>query len=286
MQYGSAGVHVMHMTDHGNSSPHDHVFLEIVLIESGTADHLDAGGTRRLRPGDVIILRPQVWHSYANARRLELFNCLIDASVLRQFSGPLARMSGAFELLKKPVRQSHLMPPAVLHASPAVRVTMRQRLDSIMNESRDKRYGWEAAMLAGVLDFLVTVARVAASTAAVSKPANDELGSRTDAAVLTVVEHIESHLAEPLSLSQMARIVHLSPPHLSRSFKRKMAMGMVEYLHRLRAEEACRLLQCTNLPVHQIAATVGFDEIAYFSRRFRSFVSLSPRAYRKKWHDR
>jgi AraC-like DNA-binding protein len=61
-------------------------------------------------------------------------------------------------------------------------------------------------------------------------------------------------------------------------------MGIVEFVHRTRAEEACRLLRMTEDPVGRIASRVGYDEIAYFSRCFRGQIGQSPRAYRRAWH--
>jgi len=48
----------------------------------------------------------------------------------------------------------------------------------------------------------------------------------------------------------------------------------------VRMEEACRLLRQTGRSITDVAGQVGYNEIAYFSRRFRSEVGLSPRQYR------
>jgi AraC-like DNA-binding protein len=59
----------------------------------------------------------------------------------------------------------------------------------------------------------------------------------------------------------------------------------VQFVHHIRAEEACRLLRFTNEPVTAIAGKVGYDEIAYFSRCFRAQIGRSPRQYRQARHE-
>jgi AraC-like DNA-binding protein len=172
------------------------------------------------------------------------------------------------------------------------------RLETIMAEQRARTNGWQAAATAALLDLLVALARLSrrdgrgrAGPVATggghdsggATSGGPELADRTEQAVLDAASHIESHFAESVSLDNLAARVHLSPGHLSRSFGRRMGMGIVEFVHRMRAEEACRLLRYTDDPIKRIAARVGYDEIAYFSRCFRAQVGDSPRAYRQAW---
>jgi len=85
-----------------------------------------------------------------------------------------------------------------------------------------------------------------------------------------------------MELESLANRVHLSPSYLSRSFSKKMAMGIIQYVHHLRIEEACRLLRFTEKPVARIAGLVGYEEVAYFNRRFKEQLGQSPRDYRKE----
>jgi len=106
--------------------------------------------------------------------------------------------------------------------------------------------------------------------------------NRADQAVLKAVDHLQRHFAEPLTLTQLARHVHISPAHLSRSFSKRVGMGPVRFVHRLRAEQACRLLCFTSMQVGEIAGRVGYSELAYFSRCFRRQIGVSPREYRQQ----
>ncbi len=156
-----------------------------------------------------------------------------------------------------------------------------QRLEGMMAERDHASAGWELAVTAGLLDVLLITARLWAQQ---WEPPNASLSPRTEQAVLEVVSYLESHYTEPIDLAALARHVHLSRWHLSRSFAQRMGMGVVEFAHRLRIEQACRRLRLTDDPIGSIAADMGYQEIAYFTRCFRKHLGQSPRAYRRASH--
>lgn len=280
----NCGVSAHRISEHGETSEHDHLFHEIVYVETGASEHVVAGSRMKLRPGDVIVIRPQVWHAYRKPRHFGIINCLIDNRLMQKLAGLLAPVEGAFELFRQRLPRPQTTAPVVLHASPSQRQMIALRLETIMAEQRERRNGWQAAATASLLDVLVSVARLhrhrddTKTTAAPS--------GRTDEAVFDTASYLETHFADAVRLDGLASRVALSPAHLSRSFSRRMGMGIVEFVHRTRAEEACRLLRMTQEPVGKIATRVGYDEIAYFSRCFRSQMGQSPRGYRRAWHGR
>jgi two-component system response regulator YesN len=74
----------------------------------------------------------------------------------------------------------------------------------------------------------------------------------------------------------------VSENYLGRIFQQELGLSPMEYLNRYRIKEAKALLSQTGASITEIAAQVGFDDPAYFSRAFRKQVGFSPRAYRKQ----
>jgi AraC-like DNA-binding protein len=91
-----------------------------------------------------------------------------------------------------------------------------------------------------------------------------------------VVDYIETHLGERLSLSEIAAVACLSPYHFSRSFKRAMGVSVHRYVVRRRINRAKKLVLRTNLPLAEIGYAVGFDSQASFTASFTQNVGLSP----------
>jgi AraC-like DNA-binding protein len=93
---------------------------------------------------------------------------------------------------------------------------------------------------------------------------------------------IHEHLAEPISVEQLAREASLSVPHFNRLFKQQFAVSPIYYVIQKRVALACSLLSETAMPLKQVAETVGYDDPFYFSRLFRKMTGISPSEYRKQ----
>ena len=92
---------------------------------------------------------------------------------------------------------------------------------------------------------------------------------------------IESNLDRELSLSEMARLVHLSVSHLQHLFKNEMGQSPARYVQKLRLMRARDLLEGSSLSVKQIMIRIGTKDRSNFERRFKRAYKLTPIQYRK-----
>jgi AraC family transcriptional regulator of arabinose operon len=106
------------------------------------------------------------------------------------------------------------------------------------------------------------------------------LSVRTDARVLAVAEHVAGHLAGELDIGTLARVVRLSPSHLSHLFVEHLGITPQRFVERERIMAAQQLLDLTDRPISAIARELGWRDAMYFSQRFKKFSDLSPREYR------
>ena len=95
-----------------------------------------------------------------------------------------------------------------------------------------------------------------------------------------VVEFIEKHYAQPMSLSRLAAHCGLSRFHLLRIFRRAVGVTPYQYLIRTRVVEAAHRLWSTRTNVSEIALESGFNDLSEFVRRFRRHFGVSPKQYR------
>ena len=94
------------------------------------------------------------------------------------------------------------------------------------------------------------------------------------------IAYMKQHLEQPLHVSTLAALANLSPSHYTALFKQHTGYAPIDYLIRLRMHWACQLLDTTNLPVKNIAASLGYDDPFYFSRVFKAVNEASPTEYR------
>ncbi|MFC1582536.1 helix-turn-helix domain-containing protein [Planctomycetota bacterium] len=87
---------------------------------------------------------------------------------------------------------------------------------------------------------------------------------------------------EKMTLDELAAQAHKSVPHLCSEFKKHFGRAPIEYLIRLRLNEALHLLPDINLAIGQIAERVGYEDIYHFSKLFKKHYGISPMGMRRR----
>jgi len=100
-------------------------------------------------------------------------------------------------------------------------------------------------------------------------------------AVEQVVRWMHQHLAEEVSMEEMAQRAGVSPFHFLRTFRRFTGVTPALFLSALRLEEAKRLLLTTARSVTDICFDVGYNSLGTFTTRFTQLVGLSPARLRR-----
>jgi len=91
---------------------------------------------------------------------------------------------------------------------------------------------------------------------------------------------IHEHSDDELSLTKVAKFAHISPNHLSDTFKEVAGINFVDYVARIRVGKARDLLQNSNLRISEIAFAVGFQSLSQFNRVFKKLTRKSPTQFR------
>lgn len=96
------------------------------------------------------------------------------------------------------------------------------------------------------------------------------------------LNYLRQNIADRFSLTEMAQHANLSVPHFSRLFKEQTGYAPVDYFIHLKLQKASSLLNLTDMPVREIAASVGYNDPYYFSRLFKKVIGKSPTAARNQ----
>jgi AraC-like DNA-binding protein/mannose-6-phosphate isomerase-like protein (cupin superfamily) len=275
---GALAHAVPYLHDH-DSPVHTHSFVEIAFTVSGAGTHNCLNARRELRAGDVILLRPGVWHGYENCRDLNMYNCCFSSELLRRElswtrEDPLLGYllwAGPYSSPARGMLTMTLAPPVLSEC-----LTHLNALAALRNCPQERHRG----DIIGRLSLLFSQLGQVAAAAARNLPGDP--GS-THPAVGRAMRLLEADLARHWRLADLAGELHLTPGHLVRLFKDTTGLPPMAYLAQVRAEHAAVLLLHSDEPITGIGRAVGWPDQNYFARRFKAHYGLSATTYRKRF---
>jgi AraC family transcriptional regulator len=96
-----------------------------------------------------------------------------------------------------------------------------------------------------------------------------------------LMAYIDSQLAEPISLGQLAGLCALSEYHFARMFRASFGLPPHQYVLARRLDRARQMLRGSMLPLGEIALACGFASASHFTNRFRQVLGGTPGEYRQ-----
>lgn len=265
-----------HYIHEGHAAVHTHSFMEVAVVTGGQGTHRSLGGRRELQVGDVILLRPGVWHGYEDCQSLDVYNCCFSTELLyRELAWTREDPLLGYLLWTAPnsMQRRGLLTAHLDAQSLKASVVHLDALDRLGRQSIDRHRG---DIIGRLTLFLSHLARaVAEQRAPGSGPAHP--------AVVQAMRLLEARLAHRWTLTELAGELHLSPRYLVRIFKTTTGLPPMAYLAQHRVETAASLLLHTDQSVTQIGQTVGWADQNYFARRFKAHYGLSATTYRQRF---
>ena len=104
----------------------------------------------------------------------------------------------------------------------------------------------------------------------------------SDRRLLRVLDFIEAHYDQPLSLDLLAAEAGISRYHFALVFKRSVGRSPHRYVHEVRLRCATAMLRSTEKSVFDIALSCGFASASHFAAAFRAVHGETPSAFRHR----
>lgn len=257
---------------------HTHGFVELAVVSGGEGTHLSLAGHQKLRVGDVVFLRPGVWHGY-DCNNLELYNCGFTAEMLYRelawtHEDPVLGYllwTGPLSMGRRGMLTTHLDADELREC--------KEHLEAL-EELRSSSLGrYRADVIARLTLVLGHIARaVAADRERFAEPHGP-----THPVVTQAIQALEARLAHPWTLTDLAADLHVSPSYLLRIFKSSTGLPPMAYLAKRRVETAAEMLLHGDESMNEIGQAVGWPDQNYFARRFKAHFGLSGTTYRERF---
>lgn len=100
--------------------------------------------------------------------------------------------------------------------------------------------------------------------------------NRSESVVERAKKYIQENFRKDISLEDVSQKVDISSYYFSKVFKEETGENFIEFLTKLRMEEAKRLLEESDLSIKEVCSEVGYSDPNYFSRNFKKYAGITP----------
>lgn len=100
--------------------------------------------------------------------------------------------------------------------------------------------------------------------------------------MVRIEKFLAIHFRENLSLKELSQQFNMNPVYLGQRFKKHFGILFNDYLHKLRMEEAVKLLIRTDMKIYEIAENLGYGSSDKFTAKFVQTQGITPREFRKR----
>ncbi len=257
---------------------HHHDFYEIYFLISGDVTYTIESRQYRVRPGDLLLISPRELHQICIRPEMsayERFVLWVDPQLLSKYSTSLSDLTRNLDP-NGPIEGN------LLRMGPEEHAGLHHLFRQLWQECESDAYGSDLLKDSLLIQLLVTINRLADKGVG-----QYEEVTQSSQAVSQVVEYINQHYHEPLSLDLLAEQVYVSKYHLSHEFNRQVGTSVYRYIQKKRLLIARQKLAQGSRP-NEVYLSCGFGDYAGFYRAFKSEYGVSPREYAlsvKPWQD-
>jgi len=131
-------------------------------------------------------------------------------------------------------------------------------------------------------EIAITLAEAVLSTVSDKPPAQKGVAARDERRIAASIQYIEERYRDPLELSELAEVAHMSKYHFLRTFRRVTGSTPYQYLLSVRMRQAAIALTVSPANIADVAYEMGFGDLSTFNERFRRVYYTSPSEFRAK----
>lgn len=266
-----ANVHYFEFTSEYQTIDDSHNFCELLYVDKGSlsvhADHYSG----MLNDHQLIIHRAGETHSLKclenNFPHVIIIGFECTASQLELFSDTPVTLLPVHRRMLADVLKEGMN----LFAPP---YDIPNTLE--MKKRAEYSFGTEQMLKLSLESFLIALVRDRVQL----HPDTSHLAP-VDSKMTLICKYIAEHYTEKILLDNICFLFGTNKTSLCQSFKQEFNITILNYIDKLKLEDAKKLLQEQKLSVTEIAEQLGFNSIHYFCRYFKKHTGLSPREYQE-----
>ncbi len=251
---------------------HAHADVHLIYMFSGTGQNITENEAIDLEAGDFCMITPGAWHLPIAHGDSVMMNIIIRCEYFEKFVSGFKTngvITAYFKTLFDGKPPKHLL---IKRPSDPLIIDLTDRL--LMSFYDDP---WENSQLEQQAMFETIICRMVHCC---NQQATVSKALFSSSSVTFQISQILLSEYRTITLEELSNRLNYSKAYICSIVKKIYGTTFSSLVNRLRIDDACKLLQDTNMTVSQIATKCGFNNIEYFNRTFKKINQCSPTDYR------
>lgn len=250
---------------------HKHNYYEILFFLEGNVSMYIENSFYHLKNGDILIIPPNTNHHIINHdltvpyKRFVFWLSRPYYRSIRNYSNDLGF------IFDNTVKNKHY-----IYSNDSITFnSVQSKLFAIIDEIHSDRYAKDIKITTGIYDLVIQLNRM------VYKPTKTEIYKNHQRLFPNIVQYIENHIQEELTLDSIAEKFYVSKFYIAHAFKEKFGISVHKYITKKRLQMVCNAL-LNNDNITDIFQQYGFKDYSSFYKAFKKEYGYSPKEYKDK----
>lgn len=245
---------------------HWHSEIEMLYVKNGAISVTVEERKYVLNRGDIIFIEPEKIHTVSPfSLPLEYDAAVFSASALSLNSEHFFGRDIIMPLVNGGAEFS-----GIIDSSFKDYEKLLSQAEILLNKESSKATVFAA--LIGIISIIYDGGYIKKSSGQISKYSHD---------IKKCLEYISENYSRRIKLSELSDLIHVSENYFCGYFKKFTGITPFEQINETRVKKAAALLSDSDLTVSEIAVKCGFENLSYFTRKFKSIIGCTPIDYRK-----
>lgn len=248
-----------YISNYMNEMPHIHYQLELIYIIQGSLELTIHDKHRILKQDDMALIFPNQIHYGTDQKDLQILFFLFRPDYVSDIKKVL---------INKEIEEPYFSRSMLCGLSQRIitELIKLKRFDNIKTESGDLyRYNAYRGIILFLISDIISKSNLI--------PSDNQINISS---VQLILDYIEEHYTEDLSLAVLSKDIGISRTQISRIFSNKIHLSFSEYINQRRLESAHNLIIKTDLNITEIMYQSGFKSERNFYRKFKTTYNQTP----------
>lgn len=249
---------------------HEHDFIEIFILLSGSVTYTIEQGKYELKDFDIIIVPPHKLHTLNVLRKDIAYKRMvlwIKKDYLNSLSSSNTNLYDGMDLCNKTNKY--------LIRNPEFTFLIKPYLQKIIQLQKENLYGCDLLIENNIRSLFITM------NSFLIEIEKNNINAISNPIVNKTIKYIEEHLNEDLSLSTISKNINYDFFYIERTFKELIGLSVHKYIIKKRLNYARELLN-KNIRVKDVLEKIGFKDESYFIQVFKKEFGYTPKKYIQK----